>query len=52
MENEYPKDCTDCRIKNMTWGCLNGDMPCPWIDEPVENKSNNKDLDRLGLNKH
>lgn len=27
---EYPKDCTDCNIKGMTWGCLNGDMPCPW----------------------
>jgi hypothetical protein len=27
---EMPKDCDECKAKGMTWGCYNGDMPCPW----------------------
>ena len=22
----------------MTWGCKNGDMPCPWIEENPESR--------------
>jgi len=33
MQKAKPKSCEECEYLNMTWGCKNGDMPCPWFTE-------------------